>query len=231
MDRRRVCSNCGAVGDGALYCVECGALATWRRNRSRLAFAGVVGAIVVLTVVLMVRSDDDPAGAVATTAFEAAASSTVMSTTTTSLAVGPLQPFDVTCSSEIPGYMCHALIDGDPTTAWNTLGSGQGAEILVQFEDPVRLTSVVFSNIVDDEGLMRNGRIREVRIQLTDSAAVALAELESGHGPFRVSISPDVTSGVVIRIISTYPGEHYQGLEPFEELALQELSFFGIPVP
>jgi len=183
--------------------------------------------VFVLGVVFVFRSDD-PTPDVAAAADSTTTSSVVPTTTTTNITIGPLQPSDVTCSSEIPNFPCHALIDGDPTTAWNTLGSGEGAEVLVEFQDTVRVTAVVLHNIGDDAGLTRNGRAREIRVNLTDSVAVATAELESGHGPYRVSISPDPTSGLVIRIISIYPGEHYQGLEPFEELALQEISFSGV---
>ena len=227
MSSRTICSNCGAAGDGARYCTECGELATWHKRRSRTMLAGVAGVIVVLGVVFVVRSAD-PAPDAATPVVDTTTSPVVSTTTATNITIGPLQPSDVTCSSEIPGFPCHALIDGDPTTAWNTLGSGEGAEVSVEFEDTARVTAVVFHNIVDDASLTRNGRAREIRVNLTDSVAVATAELESGHGPYRISISPDPTTGLVIRIISTYPGEHYQGLEPFEELAMQEITFFGV---
>ncbi len=144
------------------------------------------------------------------------------------LGPGPVRAADVTCSSELPDYPCHALIDGDATTAWNALGGGEGAQIRVQFDGQVRVTTVVFHNLADDEGLIRNARARMIEIRLTDTGAVTTFELGSSHGPFRVSVTPDPTAGLVIRIVSTYPGEHNNGLEPFEELALQEITFAGI---
>ncbi len=144
------------------------------------------------------------------------------------LGPGPVRAADVTCSSELPDFPCHALIDGDSATAWNALGGGEGAEIRVQFDSPVRVTTVIFHNLVDDEGLIRNARARMIEVRLTDTGAVTTSELGSGHGPFRVSVTPDPTTGLVIRIVSTYPGEHNNGLEPFEELALQEVTFAGI---
>ena len=230
--RQRTCWDCGAaVGVGAMYCTACGALQPRQRRPSWRVLAGAfaVSILVLGMVLLVVSSDgqtpDDPALDEPTGLSAAPTPSTTVSA---DLRVGPFRASDVTCSSELPDFPCDALIDGDPTSVWNAPGGGEGAEIRVLFESPMRVTTVVFNNIADEEGLMRNARARMIEIHLTDSAAVATAELESGHGPYRVSIAPDPTAGLVIHILSTYPGEHYGGHEPFEELALQELTFTGI---
>ncbi|MEE9298192.1 MAG: discoidin domain-containing protein [Acidimicrobiia bacterium] len=198
-----------------------------------LAGASALSILVLGMVLLLVGSDgqtpDDP-GRDELTALSAAP--TPSTTAAADLELGPLRASDVTCSSELPDFPCHALIDGDPTTAWNVPGGGEGAEIRVVFDGPTRVTTVVFHNLADDEGLTRNARARMIKIHITDSGAVAGEELDSGHGPYRVRVAPDPTESLVIHILSTYPGEHYDGLEPFEELALQEVTFTGIiPVP
>ncbi len=185
--------------------------------------------LVLGMVLLLANSDgqtpDDPASDELTVSSTAPTPST---TAVADLGLGPLRASDVTCSSELPDFPCHALIDGDPTTAWNVSGGGEGAEIRVVFDGSTRVTTVVFDNLADDEGLTRNARAHMIEIHITDSGAVAAEELDSGHGPYRVRVAPDSTESLVIHILSTYPGEHYDGLEPFEELALQEVTFTGI---
>ena len=141
--------------------------------------------------------------------------------------IGAVRASEVTCSSELAEHPCHALIDGDPTTAWNAPNAGVGAEFSVEFEGEVRLTGVSFRNLDDDARLMRNARIREVEIHLFGSPSVTTAEIASGHGPYRVRVPPDPTTGITVHVLSTYPGEHVGTLEPFDELALQAVTFTG----
>jgi len=41
-------------------------------------------------------------------------------------------------------------------------------------------------------------------------------------------VLPDPTASVSLHILDAYPAEHYGGQEPFDEFALQEVTFFGI---
>ena len=230
------CFNCGAVGDGGRYCIECGAPVTgqkWSPKRALLAaLAASVLALAAAIVVFAGGDDQTPSPAALDQPITTSTAPPPSTTAPANLGPGPVRATDVTCSSELPDYPCHALIDGDATTAWNALGGGEGAQIRVRFDGQVRVTTVVFHNLANDEGLIRNARARMIEIRLTDTGAITTFELGSGHGPFRVSVTPDPTAGLVIRIVSTYPGEHNNGLEPFEELALQEITFAGfVSVP
>lgn len=231
--RQTRCSSCGAsVGKDLEYCIECGTRVA-RQSRVSLkvfAWGSTVGALVVGLALLLSASSDNPAPDERLVDESAASPQTSPAATTAAaeLRTGPIRASRVTCSSELPDYPCAALIDRDPTTAWNEPRGGEGAKITVFFDGTVRVTAVTFENLADDEGLMRNGRARMVEIHLTDSAALTTVELESGHGPYRVVTVPDPTTSLEIHILTTYPGEHYEGHDPFEELALQELTFAGI---
>ncbi len=194
--------------------------------------ASALSVFAIAIVLMFAGGDDQTPGPTALNEPITTSTAPPPSTTTPAdLGPGPVRAADVTCTTELPDYPCHALIDGDSTTAWNALRGGEGAEIRVQFDNPVRLTTVIFHNLVDDVALNRNARARMIEIRL-DTGAVTTSELESGHGPFRVSVTPDRTSGLVISIVSTYPGEHQDDLEPFDELALQEVTFAGfVSVP
>jgi len=182
-----------------------------------------VGAILVFT-----GGDDEAGGGPALDEPVVTSIAAPSTTVPARVELGPVRASDVTCSSELTDFPCDALIDGDTTTVWSPVGSGEGAEIRVEFDSPVRVTTVVFVNVPGEAELVRNARANEVEIRLTDTGAVTTAELGSGHGPFRVSVTPDSTSGLVIRIVSTYPGEHLNGVDALEELALAEITFAGI---
>ncbi len=230
--RQTRCPNCGAsVRQNLGYCIECGTrVARQSRVSLRLfAWGSSIGALVV-GLALLFTGSDNPAPDVRLVDESAASPQTSPPSTTAAAEIrtGPIRASRVTCSGELPDYPCAALLDGDPTTAWNAPRGGEGAEITVFFDGTVRVTAVTFENLADDEGLMRNGRARMVEIHLTDSAAVMTVELESGHGPYRVVTVPDPTTSLAIHILTTYPGEPYGGHDPFDELALQELTFAGI---
>jgi hypothetical protein len=74
---------------------------------------------------------------------------------------------------------------------------------------------------------MRNARIKGIEIVIDDLPQSTIAELEDSNEPQRVQVRSLRTSSVTITITSAYPGQTYEGREPFRELALQEIAFYG----
>ena len=142
-----------------------------------------------------------------------------------------MRPVRVDCTSELNAFPCEALIDDDPDNAWNAEAGGVGTSITFYFSPPVQITEVIFYNLEDTERFTRNARIKGIEIVIDDLPQSTIAELEDSNEPQRVPVRSLRTSSVTITITSAYPGQVYDGREPFYELALQEIEFFGRVAP
>jgi hypothetical protein len=244
----------GAVRDGAhVYCAACGnpnhpsnrhcEICGARISRSQTpvapqpmlrttagARALVVLSSIVLSVALLALIINSFGGG----GGEETASTSSTSTTLAAVPIGDLTPIRVDCTSELTAFPCAALIDDDPTNRWNaTPDSGiVGAELTFFFSPPVQITEVFLTNVTDDEGFARNARIRGIEIGIDDLAQTTIVELDdTNEEPQRIQIRSLRTSSVTMTITSAYPGTSFEGKEPFLELALQEIQFFGRVAP
>jgi hypothetical protein len=140
-----------------------------------------------------------------------------------------LTPTRAEASSELPAFPVSALIDEDPTNSWNDEGlRGVGAELRFFFAQPVQITQVVMQNVTDEERFRRNYRIEGIEVTIDDLPTSATIEsLADTQEPQTVEIPSVRTTQVTIRVSSTYPAETFNDKPPFDELALQEVKFFG----
>lgn len=230
----QVCPECGQpFGPDDRYCVSCGAEPPRLRRRIRtpqtvnlILVAIAVVALMTVVVSLFAPNSTAPDGTLET-AVPTGSAAERPTTTTAPPGLELLTPSDIKCSLQLPEFPCTALIDGDSATAWSAPGDGVGADITVTFDQAVRLRTILFTNLADDESLLRNARVREIEIHLNESSAAITQELDGGHGPYRVGVPPDPTSSLVIHINSVYPAEHPSGTEPDDRMTLLELGFFG----
>jgi hypothetical protein len=234
------CAACGNPNLAAnRHCEMCGA----RLSRSQTPIAPqpmlrttagaralVVLSSIVLSVALLALIINQFGG----NGEEQTASTSSTSTTMATVPIGDITPIRVDCTSELTAFPCSALIDDDPTNRWNaTPDSGiVGAELTFFFSPPVQITEVFLTNVTDDEGFARNARIRGVEIEIDDLAQTTIVELDDTNDePQRIQIRSLRTSSVTITVTSAYPGTSFEGKEPFEELALQQIEFFGRVAP
>ena len=100
------------------------------------------------------------------------------------------------------------------------------------FSPPVQITEMFITNVTDDERFARNARIRGLEIVIDDLSQATIEELDDTNAePQRIQIRSLRTSSLTITITSAYPGTSFDGKEPFTELALQEIQFFGRTAP
>jgi hypothetical protein len=233
-----VCASCGSLNDpNNRHCEQCGArigrsqmpvapqpmLRTTAGARALIVLAGVVLFVAMLALVFNAFSgSDDPV---------AASSSTVGSTAATT-PIAALTPFRIECTSELASFPCTALIDGDPETSWNATEGGINVEITFFFNPAVQITEMIIENVDSEERFLRNRRIKGIEVQIDDLQQVTVEELpDTNDEPHRIQIRSLQTSSVVIRITSAYPGQVFDGKEPFPELAVQEITFYGRTSP
>lgn len=226
------CSSCGAPNPpGNRHCESCGArigqgnmpvapqpmLRTTAGARALMVLAGVILSVAVLALVVNVfRGGGDET-----------AESTSTTTTSIPVEIKALVPIRTMCTSELAAFPCTALTDNDPDNSWNATEGGVGAELTFLFSPPVQITELFIYNLQDEERFRRNARAKGIEIITDDLVQATIVELEDTNEPQKVQIRSIRTSSLTIKITSAYPGQTYQGKEPFRELAMQEISFYG----
>ena len=232
------CGSCGRPNDAAnQHCERCGArlsktvtpvapqpmLKTTAGARALVVLSAIVLGVAMLALVINVFGGDD--------AVVADTSATTVATLAT-LPIGDLVPIRADCTLTLDGFPCEALIDDDPENRWNATAGGIGAELTFFFAPKVQITEMFLVNVGDDERFNRNARIKGLEIVIDDLTQATIAELDDTNSePQRIQIRSLGTSSLTITITSAYPGTSFDGKEPFTELALQQIQFFGRTAP
>lgn len=232
------CGSCGSPNDPQnRHCEQCGArlqrsltpvapqpmLRTTAGARSLIVLSAIVLGVAILALVINVFGGGGD---------ETAVTSTSTATTLATVPIGELNPIRTDCTNELDGFPCSALTDADPENSWNATDGGIGTELTFFFSPPVQITEVFLINIEDEERFTRNARIRGMEIVIDDLTQETIIEIDDTNTePQRVDIRSLGTSSLTITITSAYPGASFDGKEPFPELALQEIQFFGRTTP
>jgi len=156
-----------------------------------------------------------------------AAATTTTTTTSIPVEIKALAPVSTRCSSQLADYPCTALTDTDLDNRWNATEGGVGAELTFLFSPPVQITELFIDNVQNEESFRRNARAKGLEITTDDIVQSIIVELDDTNAPQKVQIGSIRTSSLTIKITSAYPGQVYEGKEPFPELAMQQITFYG----
>ncbi|MCP3973064.1 MAG: hypothetical protein GY720_01070 [bacterium] len=219
----RHCEQCGArLGTGALPVAPAPMIRATPGGRAITVIGGALLIVLVAVLLLNLGGDDDPSET----------SAAPSSTSTTAIGVIELKPFSVDASSSFPGFEESNLIDGQDSTYWNDNSlRGNNAWLEFEFAQEVQITEIELQNLQDEEKFRRNYRIKSIVITVDDLQIEIPDQLEDNTDPRRIQIGSLATTRVRIEINSTYPAEQFNGGVPFDELALQEVIFFGNVAP
>ena len=237
-EAKAYCASCGNPNDAAnRHCELCGArlarshtpiapqpmLRTTAGARALVVLSAIVLGVALLALMINVFGGDDAA---------VAASTTSTPTSLATLPIAELVPIRADCTLTLDGFPCSALIDDDLDNRWNATEGGIGAELTFFFSPPVQITEMFFMNVEDEERFARNARIKGVDIVIDDLAQATIRELDDTNTePQRIQIRSLRTSSLTVTVTSAYPGTSFDGKEPFPELALQGIQFFGRTAP
>lgn len=235
------CPSCGVAQNATnRHCEQCGA----RLGQQRIAVAApplrsvspggralgiivvVIALVVVAALVISAIRGEDP-----DTEVVAEEQETTPSTPPTTLGrLMKVTPISITCSSEYNANLgCENLIDGTDTY-WNDQSlRGEDAWVKVTFVNPVALESVLLINVSNQEKFRRNYRVRAVEIHADDLPGVPFVEEipDANDRPLSVSTPTNHTLELEIRVTATYPSEPLGGGQAFDELAIEDLEFWG----
>ena len=232
------CPACGASNPSYNHhCERCGsrlntdpmpvAPAPASRTSAGARALGVLAAVVLIVVLIAVmvnifRSGDGEVAGPET--------SSTSSTTTQPVIVTELIPASVKASSQLPGnFAPENLIDGDPETRWNDNSlRGVDAWLEFTFATPVQITEMEFQNVTDDTKFQQNYKIQGYTITVNDLNVPISGRLQNSNEPQRVRIASLDTITLRVDVSTTYPAEPVGDAPPYNELALEEIRFFGV---
>ena len=224
----RHCQECGArLGQQRIAVAPVPIRSVTAGNRAvKAIMTGVAFVVIFALIIQAMRGDDEPA-------VEEEATTASTEAPEQSVVLGPLEeitPISITCSSEYNASLgCENLIDGDETY-WNDESRrGEDARITVTFVNPVALEQVQIINVDNLEKFRRNYRVRGVEIFADDFPGVPFVDEipDANDRPHGISTTTNHTTVLEIRVTSTWPSEALGGEQAFDELAIQEIKFWG----
>jgi len=191
-------------------------------GRALGVLSGVVLLVALVALIVNIFSGGD----------EDALPDTTSSTTTSTqpVIVTEIFPTSATASSQLSdSFGAEMLIDGDPETRWNDDSlRGAGAWLEFTFATPVQISEIEFQNVSDDEAFRRNYKIQGYTITVNDLSVPISGRLLNTKEPQRASIFSLDTITLRIDVTTTHLAEPVGENPPFNELALQEVRFFGV---
>ena len=188
---------------------------------------GVLAAVVLVVALVALMINIFRSGEASVAGPETTSTST---TTTQPVIVAELTPASVTASSELSeGFGPENLLDGDPETRWNDASArGVGAWLEFTFATPVQITEMEFQNVTDDTKFRQNYKIQGYTITVNDLNVPISGRLVNSNEAQRVRIASLETFTLRVDISTTYPAEPVGDAPPFNELALEDVRFFGV---
>ena len=153
------------------------------------------------------------------------------STTTTTVKTLLEKQIPISCSASSSykdgdGWSCENLYDRSPSS-WqdNSLACKDGW-LEFNFAKDIYIEFIVFQNVEDTKSFKRNYKARDILITTSDSQFNLDKELENDNTSQWIDVNA-TTSYLKIDILSSYPGEEVSGNNPFDECAIQEITFYG----
>lgn len=224
----RHCVSCGArVAQGPLPMAPQPLARSTAGSRALIVTAAVIAVVAIIAFFYNAFVDDEPS---TTTLANGGTNATSTSSTTDT---GPLPDTvqltanRVVPSAQLSGFPADNLIDSDPTTMWQVGQEGAGATLTFFFPEPVALERIEFKNITDEAKFRQNFRVRGLRISPDDTTRPTVVELANTRDVQPVAIQTELTKTVRIEVTSTFPAEAVGDAQPFKELAIEDIQFFG----
>ena len=232
------CPACGATNPSYNHhCERCGsrlstdpmpiAPAPASRTSAGGRALGVLAAVVLVVALIALMVNIFRSGDAEVAGPEASSSTT---TTTQPVIVSEIIPTSVKASSQLSDrFGPENLIDGDPETRWNDKSArGVDAWLEFTFATPVQITEMEFQNVSDDTKFRQNYKIQGYTITVNDLNVPIRGRLVNSNEPQRVRIASLETFTLRVDVSTTYPAQPVGDQPPFDELALEDVRFFGV---
>jgi hypothetical protein len=189
----------------------------------------LIGAVALVAFVINLFGGDDPSSSTTTLVAEG-------STTVPVEEIPDPEPVDILtaqCEPEGLGgeFACSNLIDGEDGSFqinFNELPDGEKTvEIRLTFAQPMEITRILWKNLEDEARFRRNYRAKGITLEAEGNPFVVPQELQDSPGEQGFDFATIRANFIIIVVRSVYQAEVVNGTEPFDELAIDEITVIG----
>jgi hypothetical protein len=195
------------------------------------ALFGLIALVVIIAVLINLITGDEPSTATTLTAE---------ATSTTAGAVqvenpAPLDILTASCTPEGLGgdFSCTNLIDGNAGSFqvnYNELPEGEKeVEMRLTFPQPMEVTRICWTNLEEEARFRRNYRAKGITLEAEGNPFVVPQELQDAAGEQCFDFATIRANFIIVTVQSVYQAEVFEGTEPFDELAIEEITVIGHP--
>jgi len=137
----------------------------------------------------------------------------------------------VSASSELSAaFGADRLIDGDFERGWQDASlRGVGAEIVLEFTEPVAITEIIVHPYQDEERFARNYWVDMYEIRTNDLVPAISGRFANFPEPQVVRLGTNETFTLTFTVNTTFAAEPVEARPPYNELAIAEIQVFGTP--
>ena len=245
-----ICPSCGASNpSNNRHCEECGArlrqsplpaaprpaVQATAGVRAVIALSALLG-VVVLGALLLNFIRDDPAATTTTLT----GSETTVTTTDTTAAIqdpGPIRILVANCTPEGLGgsFGCSNLINGNEgefQVNWNELPDTEKTVVIqLTFAQPMVVERIDWGNIEDESRFRLNYRVHGITIDAEGNLIPVGQELQNEPGLQSFPFAAIRANWIRVTVQSVWNAEVVNDQEPFDELAIADITVIGYPAP
>ena len=246
-----ICPSCGAANPANnRHCEECGArlrqsplpaaprpaVQATAGVRAVIALSALLGLVVLGALILNLFSDDPP-GATTTTVVAAEGTVTTTDTTAPIQDPGPIRILVANCTPEGLGgsFACSNLINGSEgefQINWNELPETEKTVVIqLTFAQPMVVERIDWNNIEDETRFRLNYRVHGITIDAEGNLIPVGQELQNEPGLQSFPFAAIRANWIRITVQSVWNAEVTNDQEPFDELAIEEITVIGYPAP
>ena len=245
-----ICPSCGAPNPGSnRHCEECGArlrqgplpaaprpaVQATAGVRAVIALSALLALVVLGALIVNLLRDDESPDTSTTLAGESTAS-----TATTTTPIQDPQPIDIlvaNCTPEGLGgsFACSNLIDGNEgefQINWNDLPDTEKTVVIqLTFAQPMLVERIDWANIEDETRFRLNYRVKGITVEAEGNLIPVGQELQNSPGLQSFPFAAIRANWIRITVQSVWPAEVVNDQEPFDELAIADITVIGTPAP
>lgn len=245
-----ICPSCGAPNPATnRHCEECGArlrqgplpaaprpaVQATAGVRAVIALSSLLAVVVLGALIINLFRGDELT--TTTTATATDGSTTVATNNDTVPEPDQIDVLVANCVPEGLGgdFACSNLIDGNEgefQINWNELPDTEKSVVIeLTFAQPMVVERIDWNNITDETRFRLNYRVKSITIEAEGNPVPVGQELQNTPGLQSFQFAAIRANWIRVTVLSVYAAEVVNEQEPFDEMAIDDITVIGYPAP